>query len=136
MNNPIKVAVLWQLSCAFCVVFILLFSFTSLLAFAQARMQTYRYPSDSVSQAEHEQLKAVVQQSTAGESEKIAVLQQRVTDDEKTIATSAATASSAATTINRMEGIGVSFGVILTIVQFLLFRAHREKKEKAERADD
>lgn len=80
----------------------------------------------------------MVQVQSLTEDAKIAVMQQRLTDDEITITRNTGLVNDMATTINRMEGIGISFGLALTVVQFMLFKAHQESRRqvKTPKLDD
>ena len=119
----IKVHTLWQVSMVLCLLFLGSIGVNYILAQTRA---------DSISHAEHEQLRAELEVHDATTESKIAVLQQRLADDEFTIRRNTGIVDESAATINRMEGIGISFGLALTIVQYMLFRAHHEKRKKEE----
>ncbi len=118
-----EIVVLTRVSIILCVLFLSSLWINAVLA--QSR-------SDAVSHAEHEELKSMIQVDALTEDEKLAVMQQRLSDDEKLMVRNTGLIDDASTTINRMEGIGISFGLAITVVQFMLFRAHQESKRKME----
>ena len=126
--TQLKIHTLWQVS----LLLSLLFMGSIGLNFMLAQSHTDYYNRDSVSHAEHEQLKAALEVHDANNEAKLEVLQQRLADDEATIKRNTALVDEHSATINRMEGIGISFGLALTIVQYMLFRAHHESKKKQE----
>src|SRR5271169_751524 len=114
--TKMKINTLWHVS----LLLSLLFMGSISLNFVMAQSR-----ADSISHAEHEQLRAELEVHDATTEAKIAVLQQRLADDEATIRRNTVIVDEHAATINRMEGIGISFGLAITIVQYMLFRAHQ-----------
>lgn len=118
--QKIRIKALWQVSLILTTLFLSSIGYNLLLA--QTR--------DQISHAEHEQLRAELEIRDATAAAKIAVLEQRIVDDELLIKRNTSLVDEHAATINRMEGIGISFGLALTIVQYMLFRAHHETRKK------
>ena len=128
--RKLKVRTLWQVSFALCMLFLGAIGINSVLA--QSHTDYYNKNPDAVSHAEHEQLKAELEKNGAEIDAHYAVLQQRLTDDEKLIVRNTGIVDEHSSTINRMEGIGISFGLALTVVQYMLFRAHQETRKNKE----
>ena len=101
--------------------------FTAVSIHPQARMQTFG--EKGVTEGEHEALRAQMQVADAQLVAGQAVLAQRLTDDEKQIAINTQILQSIASTINRTEGIGISFGIVVCAVQFWLVLAHNARRK-------
>lgn len=121
--RKLRIITLWHVSLMLC----LLFMATIGINFGMRALAQNR--TDAVSHAEHEQLRMEVHDTSMTEDAKVAVLSQRLADDEKLIERNTKLVDEHASTINRMEGIGISFGLALTIVQYMLFRAHHDPRK-------
>lgn len=91
--------------------------------------------SDIVTQAEHERLRAEVSVNDAVETAKLNGLEQRIIFNERQINRNTLILDALTATINRLEGIGISFGVVLGTLQWFLYRAHTEAMSKVRSTD-
>src|SRR5271167_1658088 len=81
---------------------------------------------ESVTLAEHERLKAEVELADAQQLQLIAVQRQRVDDLEKIIVANTIRLSAVETTIHFSEGIALSFGTIIALLNGWSILAHRK----------
>ena len=89
----------------------------------------------TVSEAEHERLRAEMEKNDEQIISTEKILEQRVYDDERQIAINTALLQDIATTIHRAEGLGLSFGLVITIVQFAQWQAHKESQKRVRATD-